>query len=250
MKLVPAQYYFIADVHLGAKLPEEEQVTSLFIDFLKSIPTETKAIYLLGDIFDFWGEFRGEHPKDYEEVLSILKQLTKKGLRIVFLKGNHDYWTFGYLEKEIGLEIIDQQPFIEQIGDKKICLAHGDGLGNCGIGYPIVKFIFRNKLCIKLLNLFPAEGVFNFGRGWSKSRKQKHHTKETYQYKGKNDRLAIYSEGFHKENTVDYFMYGHIHKVIDTQLNCGARMMVLGDWYKNPTYISYTEGEEPIMNKI
>ncbi|MBP5210508.1 MAG: UDP-2,3-diacylglucosamine diphosphatase [Bacteroidales bacterium] len=250
MQLVPAQYYFIADVHLGAKLPGEESVKSAFLDFLSSIPQQAKAIYLLGDIFDFWAEVQGKYPEDYTVFLQEMKRLTDSGVRIVFLKGNHDYWTFGYLENEIGLDVIDTQPHIETIGGKKFAMAHGDGLGNRGIGYPIIKFFFRNKLNIKLLNLCPPKFIYNFGRDWSKYRKQRHHTKDSNRYKGLSERLAAFSEEFIKNSPVDIFVYGHIHQVVDTRLGCGARMMVLGDWYNNPTYISYSEGEEPVLNRI
>ncbi|MBQ7222144.1 MAG: UDP-2,3-diacylglucosamine diphosphatase [Bacteroidales bacterium] len=250
MQLVPAQYYFLADVHLGAKLPGEESVKNTFLDFLRSIPGCAKTIYLLGDIFDFWAELQGEHPKGFENILSALKDLTASGVRIVFFKGNHDYWTFGYLKNEIGMEIVEDQPVIENIAGKKFCIAHGDGLGKCGLGYWIIRFFFRNKLCIKLLGTLPAEPVFRFGNGWSKSRKERYHSKGDYNYAKENDRLSAYSEEFFKTNPVDYFVYGHIHQVIDKTLACKARMIVVGDWYKNPCYISFNEGEEPALNRI
>jgi len=161
-----ASYYFVSDVHLGLKVGDPRERELAFVSFLKSLSKETKALYLLGDIFDFWFEYRDVVPKGYVRTLGELARLCDEGVEVYFFKGNHDCWTFGYLEEELGVKVLDQ-PYITEIDGKVFCLGHGDGLWGEDKVYKIMRSIFRSKICIFLFSLLHSRIAFMFGSGWS-----------------------------------------------------------------------------------
>lgn len=120
--------FFVADVHLGLNAGNPKERERDFTAFLKSLPSDTEALYLMGDIWDFWYEYRDVVPRGYVRVLGALAELVDRGVRVCFFQGNHDVWTYSYFRDEIGMVPLDQ-PFIVDIAGKRFCLGHGDGLG-------------------------------------------------------------------------------------------------------------------------
>lgn len=133
--------YFLSDVHLGLQVADPAARERRFADFLLSLPEDTEAVYLLGDIWDFWYEYRDVVPKGYIRVFSALQQLMDRGVNVYFFTGNHDIWAYSYFE-ELGMKRL-VQPCVVDIAGKKFCLGHGDGLGGAPLGYRIIRSIFH-----------------------------------------------------------------------------------------------------------
>ena len=124
--------YFVSDVHLGLQVADPAAREARFVGFLRSLPEETAALYLLGDIWDFWYEYRDVVPKGYVRVLAAIQDLMDRGVDVYFLQGNHDVWTYSYFE-ELGMKRLEQ-PALVEIGGRMFCLGHGDGLGPAPLG--------------------------------------------------------------------------------------------------------------------
>ena len=129
--------YFVSDVHLGLKVGDPADRERRFSDFLLSLPEDTESVYLLGDIWDFWYEYKHVVPKGYVRVLSALQNLMDRGVNVFFFQGNHDVWTYSYFE-ELGMKKL-VQPYVVEIDGKRFCLGHGDGLGPVPFGYRFLR---------------------------------------------------------------------------------------------------------------
>jgi UDP-2,3-diacylglucosamine hydrolase len=232
--------YFASDFHLGipdhdSSLQREKKLVSWF----EQIEEDAEAVYLMGDIFDFWFEYKQVVPKGYVRFLGKIAELTDKGIPVHIFRGNHDVWAFGYLHKEIGLQI-HRKPEIIELQGKKLFLAHGDGLGPGDTGYKIMKKIFEfkpNQFLFKWLHpdIGTAMGLF-----FSHRSRLANIAKEKKE--GKNpplekEMLYHYAVKKSKELTdVDYFIFGHRHIPLTTRINDKATLVILGDWITHFTY--------------
>jgi UDP-2,3-diacylglucosamine hydrolase len=229
--------YFASDFHLGSSNKEENIIREKkIISWLNSIEKDAKAIYLLGDIFDFWFEYKKVVPKGFIRLLGKLSELTDKGIEIHYVVGNHDMWMDDYLEQEIGLKLHFKE-FIIKEDDKLIFLGHGDGLGKGDYKYKILKKIFSSNLCKWLFSrLHPNFGI-GLGQAWSnKSRK-----KQELNISEDNEILAGYCKEQQKNNPVDYYVFGHRHIPIDVKIDERCRYINLGDWIHHNTYAVYSD---------
>lgn len=216
--------YFVADVHLGLNLKDPADRENRFVSFLKSIrKPETRALYLLGDIWDFWYEYRDVVPKEGARVVSELVQLMDEGIEVYFFEGNHDMWTFSFFES-LGMKKL-QQPFTATIGGKTFCLGHGDGLGGAKTGYRIMLSVFHNRLARFLFSQLHPWVAFRFGLDWSNSSRRSH---SPYHFKREEEPLYKFAAGM--EEQPDYFIFGHFHDEVDMIMPSGARFVVLKDW--------------------
>ena len=158
--------YFVADVHLGLEVNDPADRERRFTGFLRSLPKEeTEALYLLGDIWDFWYEYRDVVPKGYIGVLAALTDLMEAGVKVYFFQGNHDVWTYHYFE-ELGMKRLVQPAYVE-IAGTRFCLGHGDGLGPVPAGYRFLRGIFHNRVLQFLFSMLHPWLAFRFGKGWS-----------------------------------------------------------------------------------
>ena len=223
--------YFVSDVHLGLEVADPEWRERRFVRFLESIPKDrTKALYLLGDIWDFWYEYRDLVPKGYVRVFAALLALMDAGVKVYFFQGNHDIWCYSYF-RELGIEVL-KQPYMVKIGDKVFCIGHGDGLGPGDYGYKFMRGIFHNNICQKLFSsLIHPTLAFKIGKGWS--RKSRVARNEEYIFKGADEPICKFAVKFLKDNKVDYFIFGHFHTRVDMTVAGGARLLVLRDWVNN-----------------
>ena len=159
--------YFASDVHLGLQVADPAGREARFVSFLRSIPAaETEALYLLGDIWDFWYEYRDVVPKGYVRVFGALTDLMDAGVKVFFFPGNHDIWAYGYFE-ELGMKILEQ-PYVTEIGGKTFCLGHGDGLGPVDRGYRILRGIFHNRFLQACFSALHPWFAYRLGNGWSR----------------------------------------------------------------------------------
>ena len=235
-------YYFASDIHLGAGGREcARRVESRFVEWLEMVGRDAEAIYLLGDIFDFWFEYHRVVPKGFVRVLAKLAELTSRGVRVVFLTGNHDMWVYDYLTEECGVEVYTK-PIFEELAGKRLFLAHGDNMKIDG--QPLLRLmnsIFRSKVARVLFSwLIHPDLALKFGRWWSgKSRKA--HGGEIPEWV--NDPLYSYAEELCGRERVDGCIFGHTHKSEVRQ--CGeTRILFLSEWEHRPSYaVMDAEGE-------
>lgn len=231
--------YFLSDFHLGAPNPTESLLREKkIVAFLDNIKKTASAIFIVGDMFDFWYEYRHVVPKGYVRIFGKLAELTDLGISIHFFVGNHDMWMSGYFEKELNIPVYFEPKRFEWNG-KKFFIGHGDGLGPGDYGYKFLKTIFRNSICQWLFGLLPSAMAIGTANYFSrKSRKNTH--EDELQFLGEDKEwLVIFSREVLAKEHVDYFIFGHRHVPIDYKLNDKSSYINLGDWITNFTYAEF-----------
>lgn len=249
--------YFLSDFHLGApnhaaSLEREKKI----IQFLDEIKKDAAEIFLLGDMFDFWYEYRQVVPKGYVRLLGKLAELSDAGIPMHFFVGNHDMWMRDYFQKELNIPVYYEPTAFERNG-KQFLIGHGDGLGPGDHGYKRLKKIFRNPVCKWLFGILPpvvGMGLANYSS--RRSRAQTGTSEEKFLGEDK-EWLIIYCNEEAAKKKVDFFVFGHRHLPIDHRLKNGGRYINLGDWINYYTYavfdgddislLSYTGNEASII---
>lgn len=230
--------YFLSDFHLGvpdhvSSVEREKRIVA----FLDQAKKDAAMIFVVGDLFDFWFEYRTVVPKGYVRILGKLAELTDNQIPVHFFVGNHDMWMSGYFEKELNIPVFYQSQTYTFNG-KQFFVGHGDGLGPGDHGYKFMKKIFRNPICRFLFGLLPPFFGISLANFFSKrSRIMTGNADEKFLGED-NEWLVIYAKQKLKEEHFDYFIFGHRHLPIDFQLNKSSRYVNLGDWIK---YNSYAE---------
>jgi len=227
--------YFASDFHLGARNHEESLKREKdIVRWLEEIRPQTSALYLLGDIFDFWFEYRRAVPKGFVRFLGKIAQFTDEGIPVHFFTGNHDLWIFDYLPNEVGL-IIHHEPYMITVKGKKFYMAHGDGLGPGEKTFKLLKGIFHNSFAQWLFGrLHPNLGIF-LAHKWSLSSRNVHGVPD--EFRGEDDeRLIQHARGVLEKEHYNYFIFGHRHLPIDYRLSRNSRYINLGDWIHHYTY--------------
>lgn len=221
--------YFVSDVHLGLDVNDPAGREARFVEFLQSIPKDrTKALYMLGDIWDFWYEYRDVVPKGYVKVFSALMDLIAGGVEVYFFQGNHDIWCYSYFE-EMGIRVL-RQPYVAELGGKRVCMGHGDGLGPGDTLYKVMRAAFHSRFLQALFSMLHPWLAFRLGTGWSKKSRLAKNLE--YSFRGESEPLWQFAVDFERKEKVDCFIFGHYHAVTDMTLPSGARFMLLGDWVK------------------
>ena len=233
--------YFVSDVHLGLQVADPADREGRFVSFLRDLPQETEAVYMLGDIWDFWYEYRDVVPKGYVRVFAALTDLIDRGVKVYFFPGNHDIWTYSYFE-ELGMTKL-AQPCKVEIAGKTFCLGHGDGLGPTPLGYRFIKTIFNNRPLQILFSMLHPWFAYRLGNVWSKNSRLSHH--EQYVFKGAEEPLYQFAEACPEK--VDYFIFGHFHSQADVTMPGGPRLLLLKDWMESSPYICF-DGSEIITD--
>ena len=227
--------YFVSDTHLGLRVGDPARREAAFTDFLRRIDTpETAALYLLGDIWDFWYEYRDVVPKGFVRVFGALTALMDHGVQVCFFRGNHDLWSYRYFE-ELGMVPL-VQPHVVQLGGLRFCLGHGDGLGPGNHWYKFVKGVFSRRLPQRLFSALHPWFAFRLGTGWS--RKSRRSKAIAYRFRGSGEPLYRFCEDFLADTPVDCFIFGHYHSPTDLPVG-PARLMILGDWMTAPNWIEF-----------
>ena len=237
--------FFASDFHLGLPtgsdpMDREKKV----VKWLNSVAQEAKAIFLLGDIFDFWWEYRFVVPKGFTRFLGTVASITDAGIPVHFFTGNHDMWMGEYLTRECGV-IIHTDPFLTSFDGKNFYLAHGEGLGTKDVGYKILLTLFRSKTLRTLYSaIHPTIGM-GIGHRWSlKSRLGKGISKE-FMGVEKED-LFRHSREILRTQKIDYFIYGHRHLPMSVEVSNGSVITILGDWIKIGCYAEW-DGKELLL---
>lgn len=230
--------YFASDLHLGAPaLNNNKEREKLFVKWLDEIKEDADKIYLLGDIFDFWFEYKQAIPRGHTRFLGKLSEICDKGIEVHLYTGNHDFWIFDYLESECGI-IIHRDTESIIIDNKKIFLGHGDGLGDYDKSYKILRKIFNNKFLQTVFSwIHPDIGIW-IAHKWSAHSRLKDTGKiEAESFRGEeNEWLIKYSKDILKTDFYNFFVYGHRHYPIDINIGNNSRYINLGDWITHFTY--------------
>ncbi|MEI7491992.1 MAG: UDP-2,3-diacylglucosamine diphosphatase [Bacteroidota bacterium] len=239
--------YFASDFHLGIpdRLQSLEREKKL-VRWLDMARKDASEIYLMGDLFDFWFEYKTTVPRGYTRLLGMLAGITDSGIPVHLFRGNHDMWAFSYLQEEVGI-LLHREPEFRTFNGKNFYLAHGDGLGPGDHGYKFIKKVFASRINQWLFSLIHPDLGISMALFWSrKSRNaamQKEKTEEERNLRLINERIRFHSEGLIKQHPeLDYLVYGHYHYPVETQISEKAVQVVLGDWLTHFTYAVF-DGE-------
>ena len=243
--------FFVSDVHLGSSTfgdtLEREKHLVRWLDFIKE---EAKALYLMGDIFDFWFEYKRSVPQGFTRFLGKLAELSDSGVEIHYFIGNHDLWIFDYLPKEIGF-ILHKEPFITEMGGKTFYLAHGDEQSAFSFSFRLVRGIFHNRICQFFFRLIHPDFGIKLAYLWAdySRKKELKHCNEPYLGEDK-EHLVIFAKSYIKTHPeIDYMIFGHRHIPLDVMITPANRMMTVGDWMQHFSYIVF-DGKELVHEKF
>ena len=226
--------YFASDFHLGIPNFEESRKREMrIIAWLDSIKENAQEIYLLGDVFDFWYEYNHVAPKGFIRFLGKIAELSDSGIRITFFHGNHDMWMKDYLSRELGIEILPD-PIQLRIGNKKLLVGHGDGLGPGDIKYKILRKIFRSKWAQWLFTRVHPNFSFWVANIWSAHSKKL--DKCDGQSLGEKEFLYQFCLSSEKKEHHDYYVFGHRHIPMEMQINENAKYINIGEWINANTF--------------
>jgi len=240
--------YFASDQHFGAPTPEKSKLREAkFITWLDSIKKDADTLFLLGDLFDFWFEYKTVVPKGFIRVLGKIAELRDAGIKIHFFVGNHDLWMRDYFEKELNIPVY-YKPQIFTFDDKKFYIGHGDGLGPGDKGYKRMKKVFTNPFSKWLFRwLHPDIGV-RFGQYLSTQNKLIS-GEEDVVFLGKDQEwLVQYAKTKLAKQHYDYFVFGHRHLPMEIALNNKSTYVNLGDWVSHFTYAVFENGKLSLKN--
>ena len=231
--------YFLADAHLGSRaIVHRRTHERRLVNFLESIRHDAECIYLLGDMFDFWYEFRTVVPRGYTRFLGKLSELTDQGIEIHFFTGNHDLWIYDYLQEECGL-ILHTSPIVVEIYGQVFYLAHGDGLGDRDWKFTCLRAIFRSKMLRRLFSCIHPRWSIAFGLQWAKHSRLKRECEPDYMGEDKEPLVLFAKDYLRTHPEVNHFIFGHRHLMLDLLLRPTARLTIVGDWITQFSYVVF-----------
>lgn len=231
--------FFASDFHLGvpdhaSSLQREKQI----VQWLDSIKDEAHSIYLLGDIFDFWFEYRYTVPKGFIRLLGKLAELRDAGIPIFFFTGNHDMWMFDYLPSELGIPVY-REPRVLLVGDQKLLIGHGDGLGPGDATYKVLKRFFNSRICQWLFaRIHPNLGI-RIANIWSRQSRITNNKREEKFEGEQREFLWVYCNEVEKNDHHDYYVFGHRHLPLNLKVTENSTYVNLGEWVHFKTYAEY-----------
>ena len=231
-------YYFASDVHLGLHYGADtsRDREQFFIRWLDEVAPDAEAIFLVGDIFDFWFEYKRVIPKGYTRLLGKFSELTDRGVKIHFFTGNHDKWALDYFENECGLTM-HYAPATFELYGKQVFVAHGDTQGKRdGILTRLMQYAFEAPWVRRTFStVVHANQAIRFGQWWSgQSRKRK---SVRHDFKGMEEPQVRFAIQYLAEgHDIDYFVFGHIHCAEELDITDRSRVIFLGEWIERPTY--------------
>ena len=228
--------YFLSDFHLGApnaveSLKREKRI----VHFLDAIKNDAQQIFIVGDMFDFWFEYKLVVPRGYTRLLGKLAELTDFGIKIHFFAGNHDMWMRDYFQNELNIPVY-YQPTPFEFNGKKFLIGHGDGQGPGDNGYKFLKKLFRNPICQWMFGILPPYFGLGIANYFSKKSRELASQKVEVFLGEENEWLIIYCKEVLQKEQYDYFIFGHRHLPIDFTLNKNSRYINLGEWINYDSY--------------
>ncbi|HRW95441.1 MAG TPA: UDP-2,3-diacylglucosamine diphosphatase [Bacteroidales bacterium] len=220
-----SKFVFLADVHLGLKKGDPAVRERRFVQFLDSLDEDTAGLFLLGDIFDFWYDYKYVIPRGYTRTLGALSRVRERGIPVHFFVGNHDLWTFGYLEEELDIQVHRRELYI-QLEGKNFLLGHGHRMGRYPLKTRFLHGIFHNRFLQILFSGLHPRWAFALAQKWSVHNRNNHLTR--YRFSCEEAPIYKYAAGY--EHPVDYCIVGHLHASARCRLPEGGELIVLEDW--------------------
>lgn len=231
--------YFASDFHLGLEETNSHYREKIIVQWLSKIEKDAKSIYLLGDIFDFWFEYRKVVPKGFIRFLAKIADLIDKGTEIHLFVGNHDLWLKDYLSTEIGL-IIHHKPILINVHSKSIYIGHGDGLGDGDYFYKFLRKVFTSNISQWLFTRLHPNLAFTIAHKWSRGSRR---VEENRFISEEKEILLEYCRKLQKINPIDYYIFGHRHLPLKLKVDEKSQYYNTGDWINHFSYIVLKEGK-------
>jgi len=240
--------YFASDMHFGMHPPEESLSRErYFVEWLEMIRADAMELWLLGDVFDYWFEYRKVVPRGFTRFLGKLATLSDEGVDIHVIPGNHDIWIFDYLPGEIGLTV-HRRSQVRKWNNHLFYLGHGDGLYRGDRIYRIVQWIFKNRIMQWLYARIHPNGSMTFAHWWSQRSRLQHGTFGIYKGMDKEHQVQFARKKLTENPGIEFFIFGHRHIPIDVKISDTSRVICLGDWIGNFTYAVF-DGEQLTLKK-
>ncbi|MDJ1481442.1 UDP-2,3-diacylglucosamine diphosphatase [Cytophagaceae bacterium YF14B1] len=232
--------YFASDFHLGVpNAVSSRNREAKIVRWLESIQDSAHAIFMVGDIFDFWFEYKYVVPKGFLRLQGKLAELTDGGTPVFFFTGNHDMWMFNYFREELGIPVL-REPTTFIVNNKKLLVGHGDGLGPGDYKYKFLKKIFANPLCQWLFaRIHPNLGM-GIANAWSQSSRAASTKKGEEKFMGDDEWIWSYCKEVEQQQHHDFYIFGHRHLPLDNlPVAENATYTNLGEWIHHCTYASF-----------
>ncbi|KAB7727561.1 UDP-2,3-diacylglucosamine diphosphatase [Rudanella paleaurantiibacter] len=229
--------YFASDFHLGTPTPEKSRERErAIVDWLETARADAAAIFLVGDVFDFWFEYKQSIPKGFARLQGKLAELTDAGLPITLFTGNHDMWMSDYFTSEMGIPVY-RKPRVYDIGGKRFYIGHGDGLGPGDHVYKQLKKVFENGLARWLFRWVHPDIGISLALAWSRKSRASGAEKGEEVFLGENrEWLYLYCQEVEKRQHHDYYIFGHRHLPLDLSVTPNSRYVNIGEWLHARTY--------------
>lgn len=228
--------YFLSDLHLGAPyFPDSREAERRVVAFLDTIKDDADVIYLLGDILDYWYEYRYVVPRGFVRFFGKLAELSDKGIRIVWFIGNHDIWIYDYLPNELGIEVVDGY-LEEKIDGKYFYMTHGDGIGKLKPSFKFLRKLFRNKVCQKAFSAIHPRWTVPFAYNWSRHSRKIEGPSESDARRMMTNITEFGKEYLQTHPEINYFIFGHLHLLERFNIAPGSEIVVLGEWIAKFSY--------------
>jgi UDP-2,3-diacylglucosamine hydrolase len=244
MQIPPGKkIFFLSDFHLGAPDAASSLVREkMIVRFLDETKHEAHTYFIVGDLFDFWYEYRKVVPKGFVRVLGKLAEISDSGIPVHFFVGNHDMWMKDYFGSELNIPVyFEPQEFT--FNGKKFFIGHGDGLGPGDYGYKRLKKVFRNPFSQWLFGILPPAAGMGLAHYFSRKSRAATGTSEEHFLGDEKEWLLIFCRDMLKKKYYDFFVFGHRHLPIDYRLDKESRYINLGDWISFFTYAIFDGNE-------
>lgn len=241
--------YFLSDLHLGAAyLGDQKERERMAAEFLRSIAGDAARLYLVGDILDYWFEYRTVVPRGHTRFFGALAELADSGVEVTWLIGNHDIWMFDYLRDELGIRVVDGNVTAD-IDGKRFFISHGDGLGRLEPGFKVIRSVFRNRFCQKLYAAIHPRWTAGFAYRWSASNRD-YDANCAPQFSGElRENVEDWAKGYVAEHPeTDFIVLGHHHVMVDEPVGNRCQLVILGDWIYNYSYAVF-DGEKLLLKQ-
>lgn len=243
--------YFLSDAHLGSRAIESRRMQERrLVHFLDSIKHKAGAIYMLGDMFDFWHEYKTVVPRGFTRFLGKISELTDLGIEVHYFTGNHDLWMTDYLVEECSVVLHKETACTVELYGKMFYLAHGDGVGVQDRGFKFLRALFHNRFAQKLFAAIHPRWAIDFGLEWAKRSRLKREDGREEPFKGEDkEPLIVFAKEYLKDHPdINFFLFGHRHIDYDLMLSRTARVIILGDWITLFTYAVF-DGEHLFLEE-
>ncbi len=244
-----SKIYFASDLHLGMQ-PAEESLRreKLFIEWLEEIRRDARELWLLGDVFDYWFEYKKVVPRGFTRFLGTLASLSDSGVELHLIPGNHDIWVFDYLPSEINLKV-HRKSIRREWNKHQFYLGHGDGLYHGDYSYKMLQRIFKNRIVQWFYARIHPNGSMAFAHWWSSKSRMKHGTLGSFLGADQEHQVQYARQKLEKHPEIEYFVFGHRHIPYDISIAENSRVICLGDWIGNFTYGVF-DGKEFRLEKF